>query len=201
MASHEVTGLTPLVQPCRLSAVHHVRKMRGGTQAHLMLGSDGAFYVVKFQNNPHHVRVLANELLATRIALRLGLPMAEPHVIEVPEELIAGTPELRIELEGRFTPCSSGLQFASRFAADPIQDWIHDYIPETIFGKVGNREDFARVLAFDKWTGNCDGRQTVFTRRAGRTHYQASLCCDLSYVVSLSEGAVSTSLPFFPETT
>lgn len=174
MASHELTGLTPLVQPCRLSAVHHVRRMRGGTQAHLMYGSDGAFYVVKFQNNPHHVRVLANELLATRLALSLDLPMAEAHVIEVSEDLIAGTPELRIELAERLIPCSSGLQVASRFVADPIQDWIHDYLPETIFHKINNIQDFARVLAFDKWAGNCDGRQAVFSRRAGRAEYQAS---------------------------
>ena len=30
--------------------------------------SDGNFYVVKFRNNPQHLRVLANEFLATRLA-------------------------------------------------------------------------------------------------------------------------------------
>jgi hypothetical protein len=39
--------------------------MRGGAQAHLMRADDGRFYVVKFQNNPQHLRVPANELLAT----------------------------------------------------------------------------------------------------------------------------------------
>jgi hypothetical protein len=53
--------------PAPLSAIQHVRKMRGGTQAHLMRGSDGNLYVVKFQTNPIHPRVLANELLATRL--------------------------------------------------------------------------------------------------------------------------------------
>jgi len=32
-------------------------------------------YVTKFMNNPQHVRVLANEMLATNLGLRLGLPM------------------------------------------------------------------------------------------------------------------------------
>ena len=49
-------------------AVQHVRRMRGGAQGHLMRCSDGNFYVVKFRNNPQHLRVLANELLATRLA-------------------------------------------------------------------------------------------------------------------------------------
>ena len=45
-------------------AVQHVRRMRGGAQAHLMRAADGHFYVVKFQNNLQHLRVLANEFLA-----------------------------------------------------------------------------------------------------------------------------------------
>ena len=66
-----------------LSAVQQVRRMRGGSQSHLMRASDGGFVVVKFQNNPQSVRVLANEFLATRIGLYLGLPMPEVAVIEV----------------------------------------------------------------------------------------------------------------------
>jgi len=38
----------------------------------LMLGADGHVYVVKFQNNPQHTRVLANELLASRLAAAAG---------------------------------------------------------------------------------------------------------------------------------
>jgi hypothetical protein len=49
-----------------IQAVQHVRKMRGGAQSHLMRASDGHYYVVKFQNNPQHLRVLANELLVAR---------------------------------------------------------------------------------------------------------------------------------------
>jgi len=57
-----------------ISAVQHLRKLRGGSQSHLLRASDGAWYVTKFQNNPQHVRVLANEMLATRLGLALGLP-------------------------------------------------------------------------------------------------------------------------------
>jgi hypothetical protein len=42
--------------------------MRGGAQSHLMRCDDGYYYVVKFQNNPQHRRILVNELLGTRLA-------------------------------------------------------------------------------------------------------------------------------------
>ena len=45
--------------------------------------SDGYYYVVKFQNNPQGVRILANELLATRLAARIGLPVPGAAVVEV----------------------------------------------------------------------------------------------------------------------
>lgn len=61
--------------------------MRGGAQSHLMRCADGHYYVVKFQNNPQHRRILVNELLGTRLAARLGLPTVPVAIIDVPEEL------------------------------------------------------------------------------------------------------------------
>src|SRR5260370_16782025 len=55
-----------------LYAVEEVRRMRGGSQAHLMRCSDGNYYVVKFQNNPHHSPTLVNE------PLRPNLPSLPP---------------------------------------------------------------------------------------------------------------------------
>jgi hypothetical protein len=49
-------------------AIEQIGRMRGGAQAHLMRCSDENYYVVKFQNNPQHRRVLGNELLDTRLA-------------------------------------------------------------------------------------------------------------------------------------
>jgi hypothetical protein len=57
-----------------LRALEQIRRMRGGAQSHLMRCDDGYYYVVKFQNNPQHTRVLVNELLGTRLAARLGCP-------------------------------------------------------------------------------------------------------------------------------
>ena len=60
-----------------------IRRMRGGAQSQLMLGADGGLWVVKFRNNPQGERVLANELIATRIAEALGLPVPKRDVMEV----------------------------------------------------------------------------------------------------------------------
>ena len=85
----------------RISAIEHLRPLRGGAQTHLLRASDGNCYVTKFQNNPQHIRVLANEMLATRLGLVLGLPMPKVEVIEVSDWLIVNTPDLRIQLAGR----------------------------------------------------------------------------------------------------
>ena len=81
-----------------LRAVEHIRRMRGGAQAHLMRCSDDHYYVVKFQNNPQHPRILANEVLGTILAGWLGLPTAPFAVVEVEQELIRLTEELVMQV-------------------------------------------------------------------------------------------------------
>jgi HipA-like kinase len=150
-----------------LRAIEQIRRMRGGAQAHLMRCSDENYYVVKFQNNPQHRRVLVNELLGTRLASRLGLPTTPVSVMEVSAELIRLTPELCIETPRARIPCMSGLQFGSRYPGDPRRVTLHDFLPDEKLREVDNLHDFAGMLVFDKWTCNTNGRQTVFyeTRR------------------------------------
>src|SRR5215510_13249039 len=106
-----------------VSAVQHMRKLRGGSQAHLLRASDGHYYVTKFQNNPQHVRVLANELLASRIGISLGLPMPEPQLIEVSDEFIKCY-DLKIESAGHSVPFQGGLHLGSGYVANPEHDVI-----------------------------------------------------------------------------
>jgi hypothetical protein len=157
-----------------IKALEQIRRMRGGAQSHLMRCSDGNYYVVKFQNNPQHRRILVNELLGTRLASRLGLPTAPVEVVEVGAELIRLTPELCIELPRSRTPCASGLQFGSRYPGDPRQLALHDFLPDEKLREVENLHDFAGMLVFDKWVCNTNGRQTVFfedvARAARLTH-------------------------------
>jgi len=156
-------------------AMEQIRRMRGGAQAHLMRCADGNYYVVKFQNNPQHRRILVNELLGTRLASRLGLPTAPVEVLEVGAELIRLTPELCIELPRSRTPCAAGLQFGSRYPGDPREMTLHDFLPDEKLREVRNLHDFAGMLVFDKWTCNTNGRQTVFfeeTAGAGSPAWQ-----------------------------
>ncbi len=157
-----------------LIAVQHIRKMRGGAQAHLMRAADGNFYVVKFQNNPQHIRVLANDLLASKLGLRIGLPMPEAEVIEVGDWLVEHTPELAVELGGKKLACQPGLQFGSRYIVEPQKGQVLDYLPESLLPGVRNLQDFAGALAFDKWTCNADGRQAVYWRSAQKSGYRAA---------------------------
>lgn len=151
-----------------IKALEQIRRMRGGAQSHLMRCSDGNYYVVKFQNNPQHRRILVNELLGTRLASRLGLPTAPVEVVEVGAELIRLTPELCIELPRSRTPCAAGLQFGSRYPGDPRQMALHDFLPDEKLREVRNLHDFAGMLVFDKWVCNTNGRQTVFFEEAPR---------------------------------
>src|SRR5271167_3871102 len=102
-----------------LRALEQIRRMRGGAQSHLMRCSDGHYYVVKFQNNPQHRRILVNELLGTALADRLGLPTTEFAIVDVDEALIRSTPELCIQVPTGRVPCKPGLHFGSRFPVDP----------------------------------------------------------------------------------
>jgi hypothetical protein len=167
-------------------AVQHVRRMRGGAQAQLMRAADDHFYVVKFQNNPQHIRVLANELLATRLAERVGLPVPVTEVVEVSEWLIENTPELRIDLGGEWIPCSTGLQLGSRYVCDPGDGHVFDYLPDSMMYKVRNIEAFAGILALDKWLGNANGRQAVFWKKA-RAHKYNLTFIDQGYCFNAGE--------------
>ncbi len=153
--------------------MQQIRRMRGGAQGQLMLGADGQVYVVKFQNNPQHTRVLANELVAARLARAVGLSVPETEIVEVSPWLIENTPELEIDLGTTRKRCMPGLQFGSRFVGGLMPGQVVDYLAEEQLSEVKNLEEFAGILAFDKWTGNANGRQAVFARRQRERRYKA----------------------------
>ncbi len=154
-------------------AVQHIRRMRGGAQGQLMLGADGLPYVVKFQNNPQHIRVLANELLATRLAQAAGLTVPEVDVVQVSSWLIENTPELEIDLGRTKERCHAGLEFGSRFVGGLMPGQVVDFLPQEKLAEVKNLAEFAGILALDKWTGNANGRQAVFTKKQRERCYRA----------------------------
>ncbi len=169
-----------------ITAVQHVRRMRGGAQSHLMRCSDGELYVVKFQNNPQHRRVLANELFATRLAERVGLPVPVTDVVLVDEWLIEHTPEMRVEMVHGSVNCKEGVQFGSRFVVPPMEGVVYDYLPEHLLERVRNLGAFAGILALDKWTCNANGRQAAFWRKSRERKFTATFI-DQGYCFNAGE--------------
>jgi hypothetical protein len=106
--------------------------------------------------------------------------------MEVSDWIIENTPELKIDLAPRSVSYASGLQFASRYVGDPDQDRVFDYLPDSMFHRIANRDDFPRVLVFDKWTGNSDGRQAVFLKRPNQRTYQ-TVFIDQGYCFNAGE--------------
>ena len=158
----------------------------------MLRATDGNCYVTKFQNNPQHVRVLANEQLASRLGLALGLPIPEAIVIDVSDWLIEHTTELRIQLASTQIPCRSGTQMGSLYCGSP--GLTLDYLPQELLSKVSNVADFARVLVLDKWTCNADGRQAVFYRSKPHSPRYTAAFVDQGYCFNSGEW----TFPDFP---
>src|ERR1051326_2030183 len=133
----------------QLYAVQHVKRMRGGSQAHLLRASDREFYVTKMVGNPQHTRILANEMIASRLGRWLGLPIPEVEAIEVSEWLIQNTPDFHFEVAGHSVKCRPGTHLGSRYPVDPLGDVIFDYLPEGMFHRIRNAETFPRMLVLD----------------------------------------------------
>ena len=151
-----------------------------------MRADDANYYVVKFQNNPQHVRVLANDFMASRLAERIGLPAARAEIIDVDAWLIEHTPELNIQLAGRTVRCEPGLQFASRDVIDPAEGNVFDYLPEPALAQVRNLKEFAGMLLIDKWTCNANGRQAAFWKKPRERKYTATFI-DQGYCFNAAE--------------
>jgi hypothetical protein len=147
-----------------VNARRFIRKMRGGAQAHLMEAEDGKCYIVKFQNNPQHRRVLINELIAAEILLHLQISSPDYQLIRLTPEFLLANPDVCLQLGTRHIPVDPGWHFGSRHPGDPDRLAIYDFIPDALLNQVANAEQFRAVLVFDRWAGNADGRQSIFFR-------------------------------------
>src|SRR5271157_4406297 len=164
-----------------IKAVAHISQVRGGSQARIMLADDGKKYVVKFQGNPQCTRVLANDYLACRLARMIGLSVPGPVIILL-DEKTSLEQEITFTLAGRAVAARPGLQFGSALVSGEVLDWL----PGTMLGRVRNVREFAGLLAFDKWTGNADGRQVLFHKNMRERKYTASFI-DFGYCFNAGE--------------
>ena len=152
-----------------VNARQHFKRMRGGANAHLLLCDDDEHYVVKFRNNPQHSRILVNELICSVLLEYLQIPTPGWAIVNVPESLIAVTPELVMDAGAHTRRCEAGLHFGSRFPVDPARRAVYDYLPVSLLRLLLNADSFLGIAAFDKWVSNANGRQAIFFRdRASR---------------------------------
>jgi len=91
-----------------------------------------------------------------------------------------------MDLGSRRERCQPGLHFGSRYAGGTMPGQVVDYLPEEQLAEVKNLDEFAGVLAFDKWTANANGRQAVFTRRQRERRYKA-IFIDFGYCFHAGE--------------
>ena len=147
-----------------LTAIRHVRKMRGGAQAHLLEADDGCWYVVKFRNNPQHPRILVNELVSSVLLGYLKIAAPSTALIKVTADFLAANPDIHLTLGTRTLPVEPGWHFGSQYPGNPERVAVYDFLPDALLPQVANLADFRAILVFDKWVGNADGRQSVFYR-------------------------------------
>jgi HipA-like protein len=168
----------PSATVARVRAIEFVRRMRGASQPFLMRCDDGGTYVVKFRNNPQHIKVLANELLAGCLARLIGLAVPGPAIVEVSAPMVEKNAQLEFVLGERRENCLPGLQFGSRYPGGEGSVLVVDFLPDRLLRRVMNVKGvFLGAYVFDKWTCNCDGRQVVFFRSAEQEErgYSAAL--------------------------
>ena len=148
-----------------VDATRLIRKMRGGAQAHLLECADGYFYVVKFRNNPQHRRILINEWIASVfLELPANLDASGRHWSISRRAFLEANPDIYIQLGSRHQAVEPGWHFGSRYPGDPAKVMVYDFLPDALLDKVVNAREFLGVLAFDKWIGNADARQSIFFR-------------------------------------
>ena len=147
-----------------VNARRFIRKMRGGAQAHLLEADDGHCYIVKFQNNPQHRRILINEWIAGEILSHLRVSSPVQQIVSLSREFLDRNSEIGMMVGLRRTEVQPGWHFGSRHPGTPQSTAIYDFIPDALLGQVANAEQFLASLVFDRWVANADGRQSIFFR-------------------------------------
>ncbi|HSY31278.1 MAG TPA: HipA family kinase [Verrucomicrobiae bacterium] len=154
----------------KIRAIKHIRRMGGASKGHMCECSDGYNYIVKFQNNPEGNRTLANDLLGTLLARYLGLPVADPAIVEVTEDLTPAKRDRVLRYDPGCKLGPPGKCFGSKYLTPRMasshrpNSVVPGDLNRAYLSKLRNLEDFAGMLVFDKWACNTDPRQVVFVR-------------------------------------
>jgi hypothetical protein len=150
-------------EPIMIHALRLIRKMRGGTQAHLIEGHDGNRYVVKFRNNLQHRRVLINEWMAAQCLRYLEIATPATALVHVSAEFLAENTDVYLQGGRARIAVETGPHFGSRYPGHPDTTMVHDVLPDAALARLTNCDDFIGALLFDRWVCNTDKPQAIFT--------------------------------------
>lgn len=154
----------PFGEDITLATIVHIRsvhqRMRGGSQAFLVEGSDGNCYVAKFSGNPQGTRTLINEWVCYRILQRLEVYTPKLQLLALAEP----RPELHFTFGKKSVPVRPGVHLGSQFPVNREKTAIFDFLPRKLLSQVVNRNDFLKILVMDLFSGHADSRQAVFFR-------------------------------------
>ena len=151
-----------------INLVQHVRALRGGSCPHLCRADDGGLYVVKFLENPQGPRVLANELLASRLALHLSLPVPRTEVVFLPGDLADAMTHV-----SQFRICP-GIHVGIPLVIGPLQGRSYDALPSEYIRHLRNWSKLLQMQVFDYWVCNRDIRQAIFWKLSRERIYSVS---------------------------
>ena len=135
--------------------------MRGGSQAHLIVGDDDRQYVVKFTDNPQGTRTLVNEVVASQLLRALRLPVPQWRPILVTKAYLGQNPHT-LQFGSVAVPVQPGLHFGSEYCGKdrPVYDWL----PSPVLRGAQMANAFLGIYVADQWMAHQDVRQAVFYR-------------------------------------
>jgi hypothetical protein len=141
------------LRPIRVRLKRYVRDLDatrlegGGSQPKVFAAEDETLWLVKAMNNPQGIRTLANELVGTSLARRIGGTVPRPAVCDLPTELAT---DVRFSSGQAW---QAGPSFGSELLDSSWQP-THEMLERVI-----NPGALLAVVAADTWLGQFDQRQ------------------------------------------
>jgi len=163
---------TEVLLPLR-TALGAVRRVRGSSQACVLIADDGHQYITKFQQNPFGCPMLVRELLAAFVIGALGIHQP-PFALIYLSDTLPSNSGLIIHTRENVLRINRGPHFGSRCVADPNTTAIYDFLPDVILtNRLTNALDFAGMLIVDNWLEMAEKRQAVYTKVPGDSRFTA----------------------------
>jgi hypothetical protein len=124
-------------------ALRDLKKNRGATGSHTFECDDGRKYLVKFRDR---TRSAINEYVGYRVAGYFGLPVPESRIVKVSQEMIDGSPDLRVR----------GLSGGEHHGSLLLEDSVDLYRIDVPSLRPTNADRLPGVVVFDNLVLNHD---------------------------------------------